>query len=112
MTGFGSRVLQASIFITSKLTNITLTLTQSRHHTATALHLQDSLSDKQNSRRFSRVARLILFFLCASLLSEVNAAAATYYVNNTHSSANDNNAGTSTSLPWRTIGRAASSVVA
>jgi glutamine amidotransferase PdxT len=52
----------------------------------------------------------ILFFVCS--LGVADAAAATYYVDNTNGLASDNNAGTSASLPWKTLAKAASRLVA
>jgi hypothetical protein len=55
------------------------------------------------------------FFWCtflALVLCASPAFAENYYVNNTHASTSDNNAGTSPSLPWQTIARCASTIVA
>ncbi len=54
------------------------------------------------------LTKLSLIFLCIFFLREMSMAAATnYYVDNTNPNAEDNNAGTIASLPWRTIGKAA-----
>lgn len=46
----------------------------------------------------------VLMMILLSILSTVDAA--TYYVDQTHDSANDANAGTSEALPWKTLHRA------
>jgi hypothetical protein len=55
-----------------------------------------------------------LLLLCAIYLTLPLAgiAATDYYVDNTNPSASDSNAGTNPSLPWRTIGKAANTLVA
>ena len=46
------------------------------------------------------------------LIANPAAWATTYYVNNTHVAKSDSNAGTSSSLPWATIGKCAATIVA
>jgi hypothetical protein len=55
---------------------------------------------------FNLLSFILFFFFVSSVY------AATYYVDKSHPQASDSNAGTSESLPWRTIQKAASTVVA
>jgi len=65
----------------------------------------------KNLSGYVRVSIIALVTICVLLGSAGHSLAATYYVDKTNPNANNNNAGTNPSLPWATLGRAATTLV-